>query len=383
VIEPPEPDPNQGSAAAVQHAGGAAKADRIDIAGEIANSTRSMFALADLVRRAQAEALGSFGLAPTECSYRTLASGRRYRIRAYTERDGGPRVLIVSAPIKRPYIWDLAPAVSVVRQCLRRRVELYLLEWIPPEHGDGCAGLDEYADEAISEAVAVITDRAGDSKPVLMGHSLGGTFAAIFAALEPQRLRGLVLLGAPLCFHPGVSRLRDGFAAIASSFGPEVDLVLGSLISQVSAAAAPDTFIWSRLIDTAFSFTDPQGLDVCARVERWALDEVALPGKLVAEILQWLYRDDRFFRGTLPMRNRTVGPSCLAVPVLAVINAADEIASHETVAPFLGAMPAGHAHLIEHPGESGVGLQHLAILIGRRAHAHVWPQIMSWLEQHR
>ena len=33
-----------------------------------------------------------------------------------------------------------------------------------------------------------------------------------------------------------------------------------------------------------------------ARIERWALDEVALPGKLVSDIVEQLYREDRFWR---------------------------------------------------------------------------------------
>jgi hypothetical protein len=35
------------------------------------------------------------------------------------------------------------------------------------------------------------------------------------------------------------------------------------------------------------------------RIERWALDEVALPGKLVHQIIEWLCRENRYFRGTL------------------------------------------------------------------------------------
>jgi polyhydroxyalkanoate synthase len=72
---------------------------------------------------------------------------------------------------------------------------VYLLEWLPPAHGDGNDGLEEYADHAISEAAARISSETRGTKPFLLGHSLGGTFAAIFGALDPQSVRGLVLLG--------------------------------------------------------------------------------------------------------------------------------------------------------------------------------------------
>jgi polyhydroxyalkanoate synthase len=63
-----------------------------------------------------------------------------------------------------------------------------------------------------------------------------------------------------------------------------------------------------------------------------------------------------------------------------VINTADEIAPPASIAPFAQAMRAGAARIIEYAGESGVGLQHLAILVGRQAYAQVWPKIISWLK---
>src|SRR5262249_5657750 len=72
---------------------------------------------------------------------------------------------------------------------------------------------------------------------------------------------------------------------------------LGSLLSPMSALASPASFVWSRLMDAMLSAADHRALDVHARVERWALDEVPLPGKLVHEIIEWLYRENRFCRG--------------------------------------------------------------------------------------
>jgi polyhydroxyalkanoate synthase subunit PhaC len=104
-----------------------------------------------------------------------------------------------------------------------------------------------------------------------------------------------------------------------------------------------------------------------------------LPGRLVHEIVEWLYREDRFSQGTLPICGREVGPSGLRLPTLMVINSADEIAPPESIAPFVQAMPGQTARILEYAGETGVGLQHLAILVGRQAYAQIWPEIMSWL----
>jgi polyhydroxyalkanoate synthase len=65
--------------------------------------------------------------------------------------------------------------------------------------------------------------------------------------------------------------------------------------------------------------------------------------------------------------------------VLAVVNTADEIAPPATVLPFIDALSGPDVRVLEYPGEVGVGLQHLGILIGRRAYARVWPEIISWV----
>ncbi|HTV34452.1 MAG TPA: hypothetical protein VME69_15385 [Methylocella sp.] len=49
-------------------------------------------------------------------------------------------------------------------------------------------------------------------------------------------------------------------------------------------------------------------------VERWALDEVALPGRLVDEILTLLHRENRLCRGTLTAGGRCAAPA-LVMPM--------------------------------------------------------------------
>ena len=85
-----------------------------------------MLALIDTLRQLQGDGLGRLGLGPTECRYQIVAASARWRLRAYAGATAGPSLLIVAAPIKRPYIWDLADRVSVVRHCLRHRLRVYL-----------------------------------------------------------------------------------------------------------------------------------------------------------------------------------------------------------------------------------------------------------------
>jgi len=339
--------------------------------------------MTDILRRLQGDAAAAFGLGPSEIPYQSIASGPHWRLRDYGagDRKASASLLIVAAPIKRPYIWDLAPSVSAIRYCLGQDLHVYLLEWLPATRLTSNNGIDECA-VAISECVAKISANTEDLKPFVIGHSLGGTLAAIYSAWASETIRGLVLLGAPLCFQPEQSQFRDALVSVVPSDLPDENPFPGSLLSHMSAMASPNTFIWSRFMDAALSITDPHSIEIHARVERWALDEVPLPGKLVHQIIDWLYRENRLCRGVLEVKESQVSPARVSVPTLAVVNMADEIAPLASVKPFVDAIPTKPTRIIEYPGEVGVALQHLGILVGRQAYVRVWPEIISWLNLH-
>lgn len=339
------------------------------------------FGVTDTLRRMLGEAFAALGFGPSECRYDITASGSFWRLRDYGDRCAPRALVIVAAPIKRPYIWDLAPRASAIRYCLRQNLRVYLLEWAPASRDTSNTGIDECA-RVICACVAKVSTDAGGSKPFLIGHSLGGTLAAIYAAMASDSIRGLVLLGAPLCMQPGESQFRDALVSLVPTGISAADPFPGSLLSQISALASPSTFIWSRLTDAALSLADPHAIDLHARVERWALDEAPLPGKLISQIIEWLYRENRFCRGTLKIGETTVGPSGLLAPTLAVINTADAIAPLASFRPVADAIGPDKARIIEYPGEVGVCLQHIGVLVGRQAYARVWPEIIAWLDSH-
>jgi len=100
----------------------------------------------------------------------------------------------------------------------------------------------------------------------------------------------------------------------------------------------------------------------------------------VQQILEWLYRENRLCRGVLQIGETLAAPSNLSVPTLAIVNMADEVAPLASIKPFTDAMPRTNVRVIEYPGEVGVCLQHLGILVGRQARMTVWPDIISWLK---
>jgi polyhydroxyalkanoate synthase len=65
------------------------------------------------------------------------------------------------------------------------------------------------------------------------------------------------------------------------------------------------------------------------------------------------------------------------------VNAVDEIAPPASVTRFADAIADRNVSIITYSGEFGVGLQHLALLIGRKAYDQVWPEVIAWLKAPR
>jgi len=64
-------------------------------------------------------------------------------------------------------------------------------------HGESAPALDDYTVESLAQDIAAVVDGLGLQRFVLVGHSMGGAAAIAYAGAHPQRVAGLVLVGAP------------------------------------------------------------------------------------------------------------------------------------------------------------------------------------------
>lgn len=244
-----------------------------------------MFNLMDEARRQAGRALDAAGFGPQEAPFRVVAEWPGARIRAYhPEGVEGPAILILPAPFKRAYIWDLLPEISAVRRCLERNCAVYVLECPVP----------------------------------------------------------------------------------------------GSAINLLSASAAPDAFQRQRWTDLFQSLGDARALKIHARVERWTLDEFPIPGQLFEDVVELLYRENLFSRGTLPVGGEVTGVDRIRAPVLAVLNPPGEIVPPASITTALDTAGLEHETLT-YEGEPGPALQHVGPLVGPMAHARLWPALLDWI----
>lgn len=336
----------------------------------------------DRSRQARGKLLERAGYGPQQTPSTVILEQPGLSLHRYHDAPGdGPAVLLVPAPIKRAYIWDLAPDISVVQRWRERGYRVYLAEWLPMPDGDPDVGLDDYGDRLLSACQRAIEQDSGQDRVTIAGHSLGGILAAIYSCMHPERVAATILLESPLhfeqascCFSPLVNATPHA-RGIADAFRH----VPGVYLNMMSAMAEPHAFQWERIADRWQSLLDPKALSTHMRVERWTHDEFPLPGRLFTDIVESLYRNDEFMQGTLDIGGRTIGPQDLRAPLVSVVDFRSKVIPPQAVLPFHEATSSERRQVIEYRGDVGVNLQHVGVLVGRSAHAAIWPAIFAWL----
>ena len=340
----------------------------------VIDPAKAALEILDAARRRTGRRLDEAGYGPRTTPSTAIDVAPGVRLHTYPAADGdGPPVLLVPAPIKRSYLWDLEPDASVVGRAIGHGLRPFLVEWTE-QPDDADLGLAHYADTLLGACLDTVTARTGSPTAAVAGHSLGGTLAAILAARRPERVAALVLLEAPLRFGAAAGSFARLVAATPAATLETVARggVPGAFLDQVSALAAPREFTLERRLDllrsisgSAASPTPGRCARTCACCAGRATSS-ACPARCSATSSSGSTATtpspagpgDRRRAGRARHAARTVDD--VFAPRSAVIPPSSVVPVHEAAA-------SPDKLLLEYGGDVGVALQHVGVLVGRTA----------------
>jgi len=341
------------------------------------------FWLLDQGRRLEGDALGGMVHCPWTAPAKPALRRPGFTLWDYggVGGGGGRPFLLVPAPIKRPYIWDLSPEVSVVRttsEAHAPRWRPFLIDWAPPD-GQLPADTDlEAMVLMVTEAARSVASLTGHP-PVVAGHSLGGTLTALAAALAPEGMAGLVLIEAPTAF----GKRAGAFAPLVAASGDagRVAALLGgapgSFLNMAAMMADHHAFVVQPFWDWMACLPDPEGLLLHLKLRRWSLDEAPLPQPLFEDVVELLYHRDLFLRGQLRLGGQRLNPA-LPHPLMTVYDPRSRTVPPSSLMPLHDMNPHRLTRRTAWEWEPGVLFHHLAPVVGRKAHKELWPLILGW-----
>lgn len=295
-----------------------------------------------------------------------------------TEPSVDTPLVVVYAILNRPYILDIQPDRSVVRQFLERGFDVYLVDWGEPSRLDASLGIADYVDRYLKNCVEAVCDRTGSDTVNLLGYCTGGTFATIFSALYPERVNALGLLAPVLNFDT-----EDGifqFQGRDEQYDPELVIdafgnAPGELLLAGFSLRDPGKYYLARYLRLFERLDDKEFVEHFARRLRWAFDTVDVPGETYRQFLVDLHQENQLMTGDLRLNGKRVDVDNIRMPILNVLGSDDRFVPAEASRPFVEAVPSEDTTTIEFP------TGHVGLSVAQTAHDELWPQICDWYAQ--
>jgi polyhydroxyalkanoate synthase len=285
-------------------------------------------------------------------------------------------VLLSYALINRPYILDLQHDKSVVRQYLDGGFDVYIIDWGVPSHADRVLTLEHYVCGFLNEAVRAIAEQPGGGKLHLVGYCMGGTMAALFAALEPERLRSLTLLAAPIDFSGRESLLnvwagREHFDvdAFVDAHGNCPAWFLQACFQSMK----PIQNLVQKNVSMFENIEDGRFLASFFAMEHWVNDNIPVAGETFREFVKAFYQGNQLVRGEFHLGGRRVDLGQITCPLLLLAAKGDHLVA-----------PASTVGILPHVGSRDVEsvvveAGHVGLVVSGKAHRTVWPAATQWL----
>jgi poly(3-hydroxyalkanoate) synthetase len=297
------------------------------------------------------------------------------RLRDFSQGDSGQPVLICGPyALHSTLIADFAPGHSIVERLQQSGLDrIYLTDWRSASPEMRYLAIDQYLAD-----LNVAVDEIG--APIdLIGLCQGGWLSLVYAARFPQKVRRLVLAGAPVdaSLDSGLVRLvgsapQTAFEALVESGG---GIVRGAHILRFWNQASDIASVLQRNLSEEAA----ADIELQARFARWHDETVDLPGTYYLQVVHWIYRENRIANGTFTALGRTIDLRQVRMPVFLLAGADDEIVPAPqalATASRLGTPTA----LIE---SSVIPSSHLGLFLGRRTLATAWSRISGWLQAER
>ncbi|MFH2009600.1 MAG: alpha/beta fold hydrolase [bacterium] len=272
-----------------------------------------------------------------------------YERAADAPQPRGEPVLLVYSVINKPYILDLLPGFSFVEHLIAEGLDVYLVEWGETEPGDRDTTLDSYIDPGLSGCVAAIRERTGAEKVSLFGHCIGGNLALMYAALRPAEVGRVVTLTTPITAADGgvvaVWTDRDLFPidAILDATGH----MPAKLIRYTFMVLKPyyEVMKWKLFLE---KLGDDEVMKLFYPVDRWANENVDIPGAVFKKFVEEVFHGDRFRNSETLINGAPVKLKNVTCPVMNLTATRDWIvppASAEILGTLVGSQDYRHVSI--------------------------------------
>jgi len=299
-----------------------------------------------------------------------------YRYKAEADKSCGVPVLVVYALVNRPYMLDIQPDRSFIRNLLKLGLDVYIIDWGYPTPSDRYLSMDDYINGYIDNCVEAVRKSAKSEKVSLMGVCQGGTFSAIYSALHPEKIQNLITLVAPFDFSTNDGLLFNwsktmDVDALVDAYG----VVPGNILNDGFLMLMPFNLNIKKYIDMLDVMEDKEKLLNFLRMEKWIFDSPGQAGECLRQFVKDCYQGNKLVKGKLKLGAKTVDLGKITMPILTIYASADHLVPPAATKPFNDLVGSEDKTLYEFQGG------HIGVFVGSRSQKELAPAISKWLIQ--
>ncbi|MBV9257330.1 MAG: class III poly(R)-hydroxyalkanoic acid synthase subunit PhaC [Ktedonobacteraceae bacterium] len=320
------------------------------------------------------------GLTPKEVIW-TKNKARLYRYKPAQEKRYSVPLLLVYALINRPYVLDLRPGNSIIEHLVDHGFDVYLLDWGIPGDEDKNLTFDDYILDYIPRAIKKVLRTAHAEEISLLGYCMGGTMAAMYAALFPaEPLKNLILLTCPIDFAPDYIGL---YALWTSERYFNADLLVeafgnipGELVDIANRMLKPVNNYIGSYVNMWEHIMQDKPMDTWLAMNKWVNDVIPFPGAAFRQWIRDFYQRNKLVKGEIVLRGQRVNLSNIHCSLLSIAAQKDHICTLQQAKAIM--------ELVSSEDKTFLALNagHVGLLTGSEARKNLWPELRSWLEQH-
>ncbi|MGH8595337.1 MAG: alpha/beta fold hydrolase, partial [Gammaproteobacteria bacterium] len=255
-----------------------------------------------------------------------LQSGKTTLYRYTGDGAGLAPILVVYALVNRPYITDLHPARSMIRDLVQRGLEIYLIDWGYPDRDDRARGLDDYINRDLDLCIDYILGNHRIPALNLLGICQGGTFSVCYSAIHPDKVANLITTVTPIDFQTPsdlLSHLLRGVdvAAVVDTFGN----IPGAWLNSLFLAQKPLQLSQQKYLAWLDQIETPGASEVFLAMERWIFDSPALAGAAFQEFAGDFYQRNGLVQNSIKIGDQTVDLNSVRQPILNIFARDDHL----------------------------------------------------------
>jgi len=213
----------------------------------------------------------------------------------------------------------------------------------------------------------------------LIGLCQGGWLSAMYTALFPEKVRSLVLAGAPIDTDAGIGAIKEIAHKLPMLFFEELVAYGGGLLPGQFMVAGWKSMHpekqFEKYLDLYQHIEEKNYIERTEIFERWYENPVNLPGAFYLQAVQQLFKENRLARGEFIGLGKSLSLKEITCPVYLLAGDDDDITPKEQVFDAEKYLGTHKNHIVKKLVSGG----HIGLFMGTKTLEESWPGIAEWI----